>query len=178
MEASSVRPATDADIAAITAIYDHYVRTSAATFEIDPPDAAEMARRRLEIEAKRLPYVVAEVKGAVAGYAYASSYRPRFAYRFTVEDSVYIHPDYVRKGLGRKLLGAVIAGCEARGCRQMMAVIGDTANTGSIRLHENDGFRHAGTLHAVGFKFGRWVSTVLMQRQLGPGAETLPEPGA
>lgn len=162
-----VRPARDSDVPEIAAIYAHYVRTALATFETDPPDAVEIARRRQEVLARGLPYLVAEMEGCVAGYAYASPYRPRPAYRFTVENSVYVNPAHARKGLGRMLLEELIAGCEAAGCRQMVAVIGGTDNAASIALHEALGFRHVGVLRRVGFKFGRWVDTVLMQRPLG-----------
>jgi phosphinothricin acetyltransferase len=161
-----IRPALDADIPQIAAIYAHHVLTGLATFEIEPPDPAELARRRAAILDRGLPYLVAEINGAVAGYAYAGPYRPRPAYRFTVEDSVYIRPEQQRKGLGRLLLTELIALCESAGCRQMIAVIGDSGNTPSIRLHESLGFEHTGVLKGVGFKFGRWVDTVLMQRAL------------
>ena len=170
----AVRSSRDADVAAIAEIYSHYVRTALATFEIDPPSAEEIASRRAAVLSLGLPYLVAEVDGVVAAYAYASPYRPRPAYRFSVEDSIYVHPAYARKGLGRLLLGALIESCEAAGCRQMIAVIGDTANAPSIGLHEAFGFRHAGVLREVGFKFGRWVDTVLMQRPLGAGVVTVP----
>ena len=162
-----VRAARDADIPQIAEIYGHYVRTALATFETDPPDTAEMARRRQNVLAHGLPYLVAELDGRVAGFAYAAPYRPRPAYRFTVENSVYVHPDHARKGLGRLLLTELIAACQAAGCREMVAVIGDTGNTASLGLHEAFGFRHVGVLRSVGFKFGRWVDTVLMQRSLG-----------
>jgi L-amino acid N-acyltransferase YncA len=173
-----IRPSTDADIPAVTAIYAHHVRHGLASFELEPPGEEEMARRRAEVLERGFPYLVAEIDGGVAGYAYAAPYRPRPAYRFTAEDSVYIHPDHTRKGLGRLLLAAVIARCEELGCRQMIAVIGDSANAASIGLHRALGFEHAGTLRTVGFKHGRWVDTVLMQRALGPGATTLPPPAA
>ena len=169
-----IRPALDADIPQIAAIYAHHVLTGLATFEVEPPDAAELARRRAAILERRLPYLVAEIDGTIAGYAYAGPYRPRPAYRFTVEDSVYIRPEQQRKGLGRLLLTELIAQCEAAGCRQMIAVIGDSGNTASIKLHESLGFEHTGILKGVGFKFGRWVDSVLMQRALGPGDETVP----
>jgi len=161
------RTARAADAAEIAAIYGHYVRTALATFETDPPDAAEMARRLQQVRERGLPCLVAEVEGRVAGYAYAAPYRPRPAYRFTVENSVYVHPAHQRKGLGRLLLTELIAACEAAGCRQMVAVIGDGRNAASIGLHEALGFRRVGVLRSVGFKFGRWVDTVLMQRPLG-----------
>ncbi len=172
---ATLRPSTDADVPAIAAIYAHHVRTGLASFETVPPTQEEMAHRRLEILKHGLPYLVAELGGAVAGYAYAGPYRLRPAYRFTLEDSIYVHPDHIGKGIGRLLLGALIAACEQKGYRQMIAIIGDTGNAASIGLHQAFGFEHAGTLRAVGFKFGRWVDTVLMQRSLGTGATTLPE---
>jgi len=145
------------------------VRHTTASFETEPPDAGEIARRRAGILAARLPWLVAEVDGVVAGYAYASLYRPRAAYRFTVEDSIYIHPEYAGKGIGSELLVRLIAACEAWGARQMIAVIGGSDNAASIRLHTRFGFRHAATLDAVGYKFDRWVDSVQMQRALGNG---------
>lgn len=165
----TLRPSRDADVHAITEIYAHHVRHGLATFEIDPPDAEEMAQRRLEVLERGLPFLVAEIEGTVMGYAYARPYRSREAYRFTVEDSIYIHPDHMRKGIGRLLLPALIAGCEEAGCRQMVAIIGDSGNAASIGLHEACGFTHAGMLRSVGLKFGRWVDTVFMQRALGAG---------
>lgn len=165
-----LRAGTESDIGAITGIYAHYVRTSAATFEIDPPDVEEMARRRMDVVSRGLPYLVAEVDGAAAGYAYASPYRTRPAYRFTVEDSIYVHPSHIRKGLGHLLLSALIAATERTGCRQMVAVIGGADNAASVGLHEAFGFRYVGLLCGAGFKFGQWVDTVLMQRALGGDA--------
>jgi phosphinothricin acetyltransferase len=161
-----LRPARPDDVPALAEIYHHHVLAGAASFEIDPPDAGEMDRRRRDIEAQQLPYLIAEVDGVVAGYAYASRFRPRIAYRFTVEDSVYVRADHTGRGLGRLLLARLIADCEARGARQMIAVIGDSANTASIRLHEKFGFRHVGVLENVGWKFDRWFDVVLMQRAL------------
>ena len=161
-----VRTSTERDIAALTAIYAHHVRHGTGSFEIEPPDEAEVLRRRAAVLERGLPYLVAEIDGAVAGYAYAGAYRPRPAYRFTVENSVYVHPDLQGRGIGRTLLGALIEACTLVECRQMIAVIGDSANAASIRLHEHFGFRHVGVLRAVGFKFDRWLDTVLMQREL------------
>jgi L-amino acid N-acyltransferase YncA len=132
-----LHPSRDADIPSITAIYGHHVRTSLATFETEPPDAEEMARRRLAVLSRGLPYLVAEIEGKVVGYAYASPYRSRTAYRFSIEDCVYVHPDQSRKGFGRLLLSALIAACEKSGCRQMVAVIGGINNAASIGLHED-----------------------------------------
>ena len=169
-----VRASRDADIARITAIYDHHVRHGTASFELDPPDAAEMARRRAGVLDLGLPYLVAELEGRVVGYAYAGAYRPRPAYRFTVEDSIYVDHALTGSGIGRALLPVLIEQCTVAGRRQMIAVIGDSAQTASIRLHAAFGFRMVGTVENVGFKFGRWLDSVLMQRALGPGAATLP----
>ena len=169
------RASTDSDVAAIAAIYAHYVLHTTASFETEPPEAAEIARRRAQVVEIGLPWLVAEVDGVVAGYAYAGRYRPRAAYRFTVEDSIYIHPEYTGQGLGAGLLERVIAACEQWGGRQMVAVIGGSDNLASIRLHQRFGFRHAGLLRSAGFKFGRWADSVLMQRALGLGDTTAPE---
>lgn len=169
-----VRDCRDSDIGAVTAIYAHYVRTSVATFETEPPHELEFAGRRTAVLAAGLPYVVAELDGAVAGYAYATVYRGRAAYRFTAEDSIYVHRSCMRAGVGRALLAALIDSCEARGCRQMVAVISGSDNVASIGLHERAGFEMAGTLRSVGFKFGRWIDTVRMQRALGDGDSTQP----
>ena len=163
-----IRASEDRDIAAIAAIYGHHVKHGFGSFEEVPPDAAEMARRRGDILAKDLPYLVAELDGRVVGY------RPRIAYRFSVEDSIYVSPDAPRKGIGRALLESLVARCAALGYRQMVAVIGDTQNTGSIALHAALGFRVVGTLPSIGFKHGRWVDSVFMQRPLGSGDSTLP----
>jgi L-amino acid N-acyltransferase YncA len=169
-----IRAATAADITAITAIYDHAVRHGTASFELDPPDAVEMARRRQTLVDAGFPYLVAEADGTVAGYAYAGAYRPRPAYRWSVEDSVYVAPALQRRGIGRTLLTALITAAEERGFRQMIAVIGDSAQTASIELHRAAGFHLVGTVENVGHKFGRWLDTVLMQRPLGPGASAPP----
>jgi phosphinothricin acetyltransferase len=174
----TVRPSRPDDVAAIAAIYRHHVLNGLASFEEVPPDAAELARRRADIVARGLPHLVASAGAPnnerVLGYAYAGPYRPRSAYRFSVEDSVYIAPDALRRGVGRALLGAVIEACTEAGYRQMVAVIGDSGHEASIGLHAALGFTHAGALQAIGFKFGRWVDSVLMQRALGPGAASLP----
>ena len=146
-----------------------------ASFEEAPPDAAEIERRYRDIVARGLPYVVVESDGRVAGFAYAGPYRTRPAYRYTVEDSVYIAPDAVGRGLGRAALSAVIRRAADRGYRQMIAIIGDSGNRASIRLHEKIGFHRMATLQAVGFKFGRWVDSVLMQLSLGAGDSRLPD---
>ncbi len=145
-----------------------------ASFELEPPDEAEMTRRMQAILDGKFPYLVAEVDGAVAGYAYASLYRTRPAYRFTVEDSVYVAPDMQRRGIGIALLKKLIEACTALGYRQMIAVIGDSNQAASIGVHKACGFESAGNLRSIGYKFGRWLDTPLMQLALGPGATTLP----
>ncbi|MFO1142062.1 MAG: N-acetyltransferase family protein [Amaricoccus sp.] len=167
-------PARDEDLAAVQAIYAHHVLHGLATFEEVPPDADEMARRRADVLARGLPYVVAGDAGRLLGFAYAGPYRLRSAYRFAVEDSIYLDPGALGRGIGRVLLERLVADSTAAGARQMLAVIGDSGNAASIAVHARTGFRHVGTFEAVGFKFGRWVDTVLMQRPLGPGADTLP----
>jgi L-amino acid N-acyltransferase YncA len=170
-----IRPATPADIPTITRIYANAVEHGTASFELVPPDETEMVRRMSKLLANGFPYLVADVDGAVAGYAYAGPYRARPAYRLTVENSVYIAPHIHRRGLGRVLLAALIEAAAARGLRQMIAVIGDsTKQAASIRLHETAGFRHIGILRDVGFKHGRWLDSLLMQRTLGDDASTPP----
>ncbi len=171
---ATLRPATTADLAQIAAIYAHHVRYGLASFEVEPPDAAEMHRRFDAIVAGGFPYFVVEADGRVLGYAYASHYRTRPGYRYSVEDSIYVAPDAVGRGLGKRLLRALIDACEQRGFRQMLAVIGDSANAASIELHHACGFTQAGLLPAIGFKLGRWVDSVLMQRALGEGDRTAP----
>ncbi|HJS31187.1 MAG TPA: GNAT family N-acetyltransferase [Alphaproteobacteria bacterium] len=172
--AVAIRETTDADLPDIRAIYSHHVLHGLGSFEEVPPDLAEMRRRRGDVLARGLPYIVAMLDGRVAGYAYAGPYRTRSAYRYTVEDSIYVSPDFHRQGVGRALLEALIARCTALGFRQMIAVIGDSANDGSIGLHAAQGFVQVALLPAVGFKFGRWVDGVLMQRALGEGQSTPP----
>jgi len=162
----AIRAAEPADIAAITRIYAHAVRCGTASFEIEPPDEAEMARRQRALIDGGFPSLVAEADGAVAGYAYAGPYRPRPAYRFSVENSVYVAPEAHRRGVGRALLDRLIAEAAARGFRQMIAVIGDSDQAASIALHRAAGFRLVGTIAAVGFKHGRWLDSVLMQLEL------------
>jgi L-amino acid N-acyltransferase YncA len=178
MSALQIRPAQAADLPAITAIYEHAVRYGTATFELDPPDLAEMTRRFRALMDGGFPYLVAGHDGRVVGYAYAGAYRPRPAYRFTVENSIYLEPAIHRRGIGLQLLQRLIRDSEARGYRQMIAVIGDSANAGSIGVHRKTGFQMIGTHPNVGFKFGRWLDTVMMQRGLGPGAGTLPTEGS
>ncbi|MGZ3410438.1 MAG: N-acetyltransferase family protein [Xanthobacteraceae bacterium] len=170
-----IRPAEPADLPAITAIYDEAVRFGTASFELEPPDLAEMRQRMQSLQNEGYPYLVAMREGALAGYAYAGPYRPRLAYRFAVEDSIYIAPYARRTGVGRCLLDALIVACEQRGYRQMLAVIGDSANVASIELHRRAGFELVGAFANVGYKFGRWLDSVMMQRALGEGASSLPE---
>lgn len=170
----TIRPVTPADIDDITEIYAHAVKHGTASFEIEPPSRSEMDARRAVLENGGFPYLVADTGGRVAGYAYAGPYRTRIAYRHTLEDSVYISPDAHGQGIGRLLLTELLTQAEARGFRQMIAVIGDSAQTASIALHRSLGFVPVGTFTSVGFKHGRWLDSVLMQRALGEGAATLP----
>jgi L-amino acid N-acyltransferase YncA len=174
MSSPEIRPAIAADLPSITDIYADAVRQGTATFELVPPDLGEMMRRFQALTDSGFPYLVAMLEGCVAGYAYAGPYRPRPAYRFTVENSVYLRPAVHRRGVGRRLLQRLIAECEARGFRQMIAVIGDSANAASIGVHAACGFQMVGTHPNVGLKFGRWLDTVMMQRELGEGAGTVP----
>jgi phosphinothricin acetyltransferase len=171
-----LRPAEEQDIPAITAIYAEAVRNGVASYELDPPDLPEMSRRWRELTAKGFPYFVAAAgNDGVLGYAYAGPYRPRAAYRFSVEDSIYLAPAARKRGIGRRLLAHLIQECEARAFRQMIAVIGGgTEHSASVGLHERLGFRMIGVIEGSGFKHGRWLDTVLMQRALGPGKTTLP----
>jgi phosphinothricin acetyltransferase len=169
-----VRPSADADVPDIARIYGHHALRGLASFEEVTPAVEEMARRRADILSKGFPYLVAEEAGQVVGYAYCSAYRPRSGYRFSVEDSIYVAPGRGGAGIGSLLLPRLVDAATALGARQMIAVIGDSANHGSIRLHARFGFRHAGTLEAIGFKLGRWVDSVLMQRALGEGSSSLP----
>ena len=170
-----IRPATLTDIPAITAIYAHAVNTGTASFELAPPDEAEMTRRMQAVLDGKFPYLVAEADGAVAGYAYASLFRTRPAYRFTLENSVYIAPAMQRRGVGLALLRKLIDICTALGYRQMIAVIGDSNQAASIGVHKACGFTDAGNLRNVGWKFGRWLDTPMMQLALGAGATTPPQ---
>jgi L-amino acid N-acyltransferase YncA len=174
MSAIEIRAAREPDLPAITGIYEYAVRHGTATFELVPPDLSEMTRRFVALLEGGFPYFVAEMEHCVVGYAYASAYRQRPAYRFTVENSIYLDPAFHRRGIGEQLMQRLIIECEARGFRQMIAVIGDSANAGSIRVHRKTGFQMIGTHPNVGFKFGRWLDTVMMQRTLGEGAATLP----
>jgi phosphinothricin acetyltransferase len=167
--ALTIRPSTAADLEAITAIYAWNVLNGTGTFELEAPDLAEMTRRRDDVLSKGLPWLVAERDGTVLGYAYANHFRPRRAYRFCVEDSIYLADTARGQGVGRLLLAELMARCEAAGARQMLAVIGDSANAGSIGVHRTLGFEHSGVLRAAGWKFGRWRDVVMMQKALGLG---------
>jgi phosphinothricin acetyltransferase len=170
-----IRTCEESDMRAVTEIYRHYVLHSPATFELVPPTHDEMLARYRAIREGGYIYLVAEQGGEIAGYAYISSYRARPAYRFTVENSVYVRPGFERRGLGRLLLQALLKECEKTPFRQVIAVIGDSANAASVELHRGLGFELTGTFRAVGFKFGRWVDTVMMQKEIGEGARTKPE---
>ena len=173
-----IRAATIADIPAIAAIYGAAVTSGTASFELQAPDASEMQRRWQTITSGGFPYLVAEQAGVVQGYAYVSQYRPRPAYRFSVENSIYVSVDAHRAGVGRQLLATLIEAATAKGYRQMIAVIGDSGQSASIGLHRRAGFTFAGTIHAVGYKHGRWLDSVLMQRALGPGDREPPDASA
>jgi L-amino acid N-acyltransferase YncA len=164
-----IRPVAAGDVPAITRIYAHAVTHGTATFEIEPPDESEIARRLKALLDRKYPYLVGEADGSVVGYAYAGPYRDRRAYDWCVEDSIYIAPEFHRQSIGSELLERLVEAAELRGFRQMIAVIGDSAQAASIAVHAKAGFRHAGTLRSVGFKQGRWLDTVLMQRMLGRG---------
>ncbi|HRE13227.1 MAG TPA: N-acetyltransferase family protein [Usitatibacteraceae bacterium] len=173
---AAIRRAGAGDIPRIAEIYAHHVRSGLASFELEPPDEAEVKARYEAVASRGFPWIVAESGGRVVGYAYASLYRSRPGYRFTLEDSVYVDPDCTGQGIGRQLLERLLAECLVIGCRQVIAVIGDSGNAASIGLHRALGFETAGTLKAVGWKFGRWVDSVLMQRALGPG-DAMPPAG-
>lgn len=174
MPETLIRDATENDFAAIQVIYGHHVTDGFGSFEETPPDTTELMRRWREVQDAGLPYLVCEIDGVIAGFAYAAPYRSRRAYRFSVENSVYVAPGRQRQGVGRCLLALLIDRCEALGCRQMVAVIGDRGNDGSVGLHAAQGFTEAGCLRAIGFKHGRWVDVVLMQRSLGEGDGSVP----
>ena len=171
-----IRPSRDEDIPAITAIYAHHVLHGTGTFETEPPSVPEMTARRADVLSKGLPYLVAEHDGVIAGYAYGNWFKPRPAYRFSVEDSIYLAPNLHRKGLGRALLAELILRCEAVGIRKMMAVIGDSANAGSVGVHRALGFTQLGVIESCGWKFGAWRDIVIMQKTIGAG-DSEPPPG-
>lgn len=171
----TIRPSTDADLPAITAIYTHHVLHGTGTFEIDPPSEADMAGRRADVLGRGLPWLVAEQDGLVLGFAYANWFKPRPAYRFSAEDSIYVADSARGMGLGRQLLTELIAQSEAAGVRKLLAVIGDSANAGSIGVHRALGFSEAGVLRSMGWKFGAWRDIVLMEKTLGAGDTTSPE---
>lgn len=169
-----IRPVVLTDISAINRIYSDSVRTWTASWELDPPDDAEMARRVEAVLAQEYPYFVAYLGDQLVGYSYASSYRARPGYRFTVENSIYVDPPFQRRGIARQLLQTLIDACTQQGYRQMVAVIGDSENHGSIALHRTLGFTQVALLPNLGFKFGRWLDSVMMQRALGDGGTSLP----
>ena len=170
-----IRPSRDEDVAAITAIYNHHVLHGTGTFEIDPPSAADMAARRADVLGKGLPYLVVEEEGQVLGFAYGNWFKPRPAYRFSAENSIYLAPGVAGRGLGRLLLDALCVQAEAAGVRKLIAVIGDSANAGSIGVHRSAGFTHVGMIKSCGWKFDRWLDIVLMEKSLGAGDTTTPE---
>lgn len=170
-----IRPSLDADLPAITAIYAHHVLTGTGTFETEPPSVADMLARRADVLTKGLPYLVAEDAGKIVGFAYATWFKPRPAYRFSVEDSIYLAADEQGKGLGRLLLTELLARCEAVGIRKVMAVIGDSANAGSVGVHRALGFTQVGIVESCGWKFGAWRDIVIMQKTLGAGDTTPPQ---
>jgi phosphinothricin acetyltransferase len=171
---SSIRPSLESDLPAITAIYGHHVLHGTGTFETTPPTEAEMTSRRADVLAKGLPYLVIEEGGRVLGYAYCQWFKPRPAYRFSAEDSIYMHPDAAGKGLGRKLLAELMKQAEAAGVRKLIAVIGDSGNTASVGVHKALGFAPVGTIANCGWKFERWLDIVIMDKSIGEGATTRP----
>jgi len=170
-----IRPSTEQDLGAITRIYAHHVQHGTGTFETTPPTEAEMASRRADVLSKQLPWLVLEDAGQVIGYAYGNWFKPRPAYRFSVEDSIYLAPEAAGKGLGRALLAELLARLEAGGIRKVMAVIGDSANAGSVGVHTTLGFERIGVVKSCGWKFDRWLDIVLMEKTLGAGDTTRPE---
>jgi L-amino acid N-acyltransferase YncA len=170
-----IRPSREEDMAAITAIYRHHVLTGTGTFEIDPPSEADMAARRADVLSKGLPYLVLEDAGQVLGFAYCNWFKPRPAYRYSAEDSIYMAADAKQKGLGKALLSELCAQAEKAGVRKFLAVIGDSANAGSIGVHRSVGFTHVGTLQSCGWKFDRWLDVVMMEKPLGAGNSTAPQ---
>jgi L-amino acid N-acyltransferase YncA len=173
-----IRPSTPDDVPAIAAIYGWHVQNGTGTFELEPPGPDDMGKRRDDVLSKGLPWLVVEEAGEVLGYAYGNWFKPRPAYRFSVEDSIYLAPEAAGKGLGRALLAELLATLERGGIRKVMAVIGDSANAGSIGVHKALGFEQVGIVQACGWKFGRWLDIVMMQRAIGEGDQTPPEGGA
>jgi L-amino acid N-acyltransferase YncA len=171
----TLRPSTEADVPAITAIYAHHVLHGTGTFETTPPTEGDMAGRRLEVLGRGLPYLVAEQQGRVLGFAYCQWFKPRPAYRYSAEDSIYLHADAAGRGIGKQLLGALVHRAEEAGIRKLIAVIGDSANAGSIGVHRALGFHKAGVIHACGWKFGRWLDIVLMEKAIGAGDASPPQ---
>jgi L-amino acid N-acyltransferase YncA len=173
-----LRPSADADVPTITAIYAHHVLHGTGTFETTPPTQADMTTRRLDVLARGLPYLVAEQEGRILGFAYCQWFKPRPAYRYSAEDSIYLHPDAAGRGLGKQLLAALVQQAEAAGVRKLIAVIGDSANAGSIGVHRSLGFHKVGVIQSCGWKFGRWLDIVLMEKAIGEGDSTPPEAGS
>ncbi len=171
---SLIRPSRDEDLPAITAIYAHHVLTGTGTFETEPPSVSDMTARRADVLGKGLPYLVAEQDGEIAGFAYGNWFKPRPAYRYSVEDSIYMAPNLQRKGLGRALLTELLARCEAVGVRKVMAIVGDSANAGSVGVHLALGFTQVGIIDSCGWKFGAWRDIVIMQKTLGLGDTQAP----
>jgi L-amino acid N-acyltransferase YncA len=177
-EMLTLRPSTDADVPAITAIYGHHVLHGTGTFETTPPTEADMANRRLDVLGRGLPYLVAEKQGRVLGFAYCQWFKPRPAYRYSAEDSIYLHPDAAGEGIGKQLLAALMHQAEAAGIRKLIAVIGDSGNAGSIGVHRSLGFHKVGVIQACGWKFDRWLDIVLMEKAIGAGDSTPPQEDA
>lgn len=175
MSPLTIRPSRDEDVAAIAAIYAHHVLNGTGTFETDPPSPADMAARRADVLAKQLPYLVAERDGRILGFAYCNWFKPRPAYRFSAEDSIYLADTARGQGVGSQLLAALSQAAEAAGVRKLIAVIGDSANAGSVGVHRAQGFTHVGVLKDCGWKFGQWLDVVLMEKALGAGSTTRPE---
>ena len=170
-----IRASRDADVDAISTIYAHHVLHGTGTFETEPPAAADMAARRADVLAKNLPYLVAEQDGRVVGFAYCNWFKPRPAYRYSAEDSIYIADEARGQGLGAQLLTALVQAAEAAGVRKLIAVIGDSANAGSVGVHRKQGFSHVGVIKDCGWKFGEWRDIVLMEKVIGAGSSTRPE---
>ena len=170
----TIRPSSDQDVPAITAIYGHHVQHGTGTFETTPPTESDMAARRADVLSKALPYLVAEEAGRVVGFAYCQWFKPRPAYRFSAEDSIYLHPDVAGQGLGKQLLTALVGQAEAAGIRKLIAVIGDSNNAGSVGVHKALGFEQVGVIKSCGWKFGRWLDIVLMEKPLGEADRSAP----